>query len=342
MTSGASVRAAIIGLGRWGRNLVAANAANPASALRFTHAATGTPNKARPFCREYGLQLLPDLDEVLGSDRVDAVVLATPHSQHGAQICRAARAGKHVLVEKPLTLNLAEAEAAVAAAQAADVKLCVGFNRRFMPAFQQLEASVDVGALGRILHFEGAFSGSFGYGYTDQMWRGDMHENPAGGMAAMGIHVLDAMIALLGPVRRVSTVSRRIVAPAQLRDVTSVMLDFHCGATGSLSTLMTTGSFWRLHVFGSEGWVQMPDQSSLITCDLAGTQERRNFDPCDGLARELDAFGGNILAKQSYPVTHHQALSGVAAMQAIAISAEHNAEWTEVESPATSLVCPMA
>jgi len=337
VTETAPLRAAIVGLGRWGQNLVLANAANPASALRFTHAATRSPAKVKDFCRDQGLALLPSLDEVLRSHQIEAVVLATPHSQHGAQIRRAALAGKHVFVEKPLTLDLAEGEAALAAVHAAGVALCLGFNRRFLPAFQKLAQVLEEGALGRPLHVEGAFSGDFGYHYTDQMWRGDERENPAGGMAAMGIHVLDAMIALLGPVRRVSAISRRAAVSAQLKDVTSVMLDFESGATGSLSTLMATAGFWRLHVFGSQGWAQMPDQTSLITLDLAGRQERRAFDPSNGLARELDAFARDARSERAYPVSHLQALQGVAAMEAIAISAAADAEWTQVARPATSI-----
>ncbi len=338
MTETALLRAAIVGLGRWGQNLVRANAGNPGSALRFTHAATRSPDKAQDFCRDQGLALLPGLDALLQEGEVDAVVLATPHSQHGAQIRRAAQAGKHVFVEKPLTLELAEAESALAAAQAAGVALCVGFNRRFLPAFQALAGQLEAGALGRALHVEGAFSGDFGYHYSDQMWRGDDRENPAGGMAAMGIHVLDAMIALLGPVRRVSAISRRAAVSAQLKDVTSVMLDFESGATGSLSTLMATAGFWRLHVFGSQGWAQMPDQATLITSDLSGRQERRAFDPCDSLAQELDAFARKARSDRPYPVSPLQALQGVAAMEAIAISAAADAEWTQVARPATSIL----
>lgn len=333
----APVRAAIVGLGRWGQNLVVANTADPASALRFTHATTRTLAKAETFCRDHDLQLLQGFEDVLDSRDIDAVVLATPHSQHAAQICRAAQVGKHVFVEKPLTLRVADAEAAVAAAQSAGVRLCVGFNRRFLASLQQLEDFLNTGRLGRPLHVEGAFSGSFGYQYTDQMWRGDNLENPAGGMAAMGIHILDAMIALLGPVRRVSAISRRVAVPAQLKDVTSVMLDFESGATGTLSTLMSTAGFWRVHVFGSDGWAQMPDQFNLITSDLAGQQTHRSFDPRDTLALELDAFARHIRTNRPYPVLDQQALEGVAAMEAITISAENDAQWTQVARPATSV-----
>lgn len=327
-----TVRAAIVGLGRWGRNLVDANAGNPASRLRVTHAATRSPQKAQGFCEENGLRLLESFDAVLASPEVDAVILATPHSQHAEQICKAAAARKHIFVEKPLALELAHAERAVAAAQAAGVQLCTGFNRRFLPAFKALESKAGVGALGRLLHVEGAFSGSFGYQYTNEMWRGDTSENPAGGMAAMGIHILDTMIALVGPVRRVSAISRHVAVPSNLKDVTSVAIDFASGATGSLSTLMSTASFWRLHLFGSQGWAQMPDQTRLITSDLAGKVDSADFEAQDTLALELDAFAKAILTNEPYPVTHEQALAGVAAMEAISISSLEDGRWIDVET----------
>lgn len=328
----APVRAAIIGLGRWGQNLVAANAANSSSGLLFSHAATRSPKKAGTFCAEHSLRLMSGYEEVLASADVDAVVLATPHSQHADQICMAAKAGKHVFVEKPLALDLCEAEQAVLAARASGIKLCAGFNRRFLPAFQDLQTAIEEGVLGQPLHVEGAFSGSFGYQYTNEMWRGDVSENPAGGMAAMGIHILDAMIALLGPVRRVSAISRHVAVPSQLNDVTSVALDFVSGATGSLSTLMSTGSFWRLHLFGSKGWGQMPDQTRLTMSDLAGKQIENRYDSNDSLALELDAFAHSIRHGAQYPVTHAQALAGVAAMESISISAGRDGQWIEVQA----------
>lgn len=328
-----SVRAAIVGLGRWGQNLVNANAGNPESALRFTHAATRSPQKAADFCKERGLDLVAGYEDVLANPDVDAVVLATPHSQHADQICLAAAAGKHVFVEKPFALTLADAQRAVDAARSADVQLCVGFNRRFLPGFQALAGKTSDGTLGTPLHVEGAFSGSFGYGYTNDMWRGDASENPAGGMAAMGIHILDTMIRLLGPVRRVSTISRHVAVPSDLKDVTNVALDFATGATGSLSTLMSTASFWRLHLFGSKGWGHMPDQTRLIVSDLDGKTVDTAFDQIDTLALELDAFARTIRDGEDYPVSHAQALAGVAAMEAISLSAARDGVWIEVESP---------
>ena len=328
----APVRAAIIGLGRWGQNLVNANVGNPASSLRFTHAATRSPQKAEEFCKEKGINLLSRFEEILASPDVDAVILATPHSQHADQICQAAAAGKHVFVEKPFTLTLADAERAVKAARAANVKLCVGFNRRFLPGFKALAENASDGTLGTLLHVEGAFSGSFGYGYTNDMWRGDTSENPAGGMAAMGIHILDTMIRLLGPVKRVSTISRHVAVPSDVKDVTNVSLDFVSGATGSLSTLMSTASFWRLHLFGSKGWGHMPEQTRLIMSDIDGKQDETSYGQIDTLALELDAFARAILHGEEYPVSHAQALAGVAAMEAISQSSNQDGMWIDVKS----------
>jgi predicted dehydrogenase len=279
------------------------------------------------------LKLERDYEAVLRAPDVDAVVLATPHSQHCDQIRAAAAAGKHIFVEKPLALSLADAESAVAAAKAAGVMLCVGFNRRFLPGYKSLFKASQAGDLGRLMHVEANFSGAFGYHYTNEMWRGAGSENPAGGMAAMGIHMLDAMLSIMGPVRRVATLSRRLAVPSDLDDVTSVILDFASGATGSLATLMATGGFWRLHVFGAEGWAQMPDQNSLVLADLSGKQTAHTFEPVDTLAAELDAFAGAIRSKAKYPVSFGEALAGVATMEAIGLSARNGGAWTDVRQP---------
>src|SRR4051794_25512199 len=123
------IRAAIVGLGRWGKNLV--NSTADSQALRFTTANTRTRQTAEAFCREKSLRWTSDFDEVLRDPAIGAVVLATPHSQHPDQVLRAVAAGKHVFVEKPFALTLAEADTMLDAAEKAGVVLAVGFNRRF-------------------------------------------------------------------------------------------------------------------------------------------------------------------------------------------------------------------
>ena len=184
-----------------------------------------------------------------------------------------------------------------------------------------------------LMHIEGSFTGGFGYRYTSDMWRGSSVENPAGGMAAMGIHVLDAMIGAMGPVSRVAALSRRLALEAEIEDTTAVLLDFASGATGCLSTLMATGSYWRLHLMGAKGWAEMPDQRRLIRCDLSGSLSDQVCEDVDTLALELAAFAEAIRSGQSYPVSVDEALLGVAAMQAISDSARNAGAWIRVEAP---------
>ena len=321
MTGTKSVNAAIVGLGRWGQNLVNAAMSDPTNTLKFTRAVTRTPAKAQSFCDSHALPLSADFGDLLQNPDIQAIVLATPHSQHADQIKLAAKAGKHVFVEKPLALTLSEGLDVSAACDAANVVLAVGFNRRFLPAYRALEKLLISGDLGQPLHAEGNFSGPFGYDYSGDMWRGTISENPAGGMAAMGIHVLDAMIHLLGPISHVTARSSRRVLKAPIDDTTTILLDFSSGVTGSLTTIMATATNWRLQIFGSTGWVAMRDQRKLEWSTLNNEVQSRRFETADTLAMELDAFGKTILGIGEYPVTLSEALAGVAAMHAIARSA---------------------
>lgn len=103
------IKAAIVGLGRWGRNLVS-SVQGKSGHLRFTHAVVRQADAARDFAAKHALELSADYGRVLADKNVQAVVLTTPHSLHTEQIVAAAGAGKPVFCEKPLALARADAE----------------------------------------------------------------------------------------------------------------------------------------------------------------------------------------------------------------------------------------
>ena len=132
------IRAAIVGIGRWGRMLVN-SVQDKSTEIRFTAGHTRTRASAEAFCADNGIVLQDDLAAILADPAIDAVVFATPHSQHAAQVEQTAAAGKHVFMEKPFTLDVKSAEAALDAIARAGVVLGVAYPRRFHPAMIELK-----------------------------------------------------------------------------------------------------------------------------------------------------------------------------------------------------------
>src|SRR5680860_420783 len=130
------VRIGSVGLGRWGRSL--ADAAGETGQLELVSCFARTPETRQQFAAAYGCRNAASLDELLSDDEVEGILIATSHDNHRAQIEAAAAAGKHVFVEKPFTLSVADGRAAVDAAQKAGIVLQAGHQRRRLPAMRAM------------------------------------------------------------------------------------------------------------------------------------------------------------------------------------------------------------
>jgi len=255
------IHGAIVGLGRWGRNLVEASRGH--ERLKIVRGVEPDMGAARSFCTEHDLDLTDDLNAVLADPAIDAVLLATPHSLHPAQVIACAAARKQVFCEKPLALHRADAVRMFGACREAGVTLAVGHNRRFWPSMRALRDIVVSGELGTILHIEGHNSNENSQGITAG-WRLSEEESPGGGLTGAGLHVLDAFVSLLGPVRRINAqLNSREHGPPPL-DTAVLMMDFVSGVTGTLSTIRATPFYWRGHVFGTRGSAEALDEATLI------------------------------------------------------------------------------
>ncbi len=308
------LNAAIIGLGRWGQVLV--NAVQGRSErIRFVAAATGRSGNAAAFAARQGIEILPDLDAVLTRPGIEAVVLATPHSMHGQQIIAAAAAQRPILCEKPLTLTLSEARQAWDAAEQAGVLLAPAHNRRFLPAFRKLAELVETGQLGEIRQVIGNFS-SAPPSYPSGSWRKNPVESPAGGMAGLGIHVIDAMMGLGLRAEKVRVAARG--ADADHPHTVTASIAFDGGAIGTLTTMSGPGSVWRFEVFGSEGRAAMDGETRLDFARSGEPQQTLDFGPFDKERAELEAFADTLRGESPWPVSRAEGLAGVALFEAIA------------------------
>ena len=316
------IDAAIAGLGRWGRNLV--NAVQGKSGkLRFVQAVVRRPDPTREFAAQHGLELT-DFERVLRDDRIQAVVLATPHSLHARQIEAAAAAGKAVFCEKPLALTRADAERAVEACKRAKVALGVGHDKHFWGSMRELRRVAASGELGEILHIEGHFSNeSTGRYYGG--WRATDKDAPGGGLTAMGIHILDAFVGLVGPVQAAHAhVVSHPPAPAPV-DTLSVFLEFSNRVSGVLSGVRTSPQYWRVHLFGKEGSAEAIGATALTVRKTDAQPQHFTFEPVDTLRAELEAFADAVAGGAPYPITPQQMIDGVAALEATIRSIEVNA-----------------
>jgi predicted dehydrogenase len=248
--------------------------------LRFVAGATRTVSpEVKAFAEAQTLTLVDSFDAVLADRHVDAVVLATPHSLHAAQVVAAAQAGKHVFCEKPFALTKADAEAAVAATEQAGVTLGLGYNRRFHPEMTTLRQQIQAGALGTILHFEATMTFPNALLLKPEAWRAQREETPCGGLTPMGVHAIDGMIDLGGEIDHVYCQSFHRVVPVDSDDTTSMLFRMKNGASGYLGTITATGPGFSFQVFGSKGSVRLEGMTHVAG---ASSEERRTrlFGPC--------------------------------------------------------------
>jgi len=325
------INAAIVGLGRWGQNLVN-SVQGTSTRLRFARGVVRNPDKVSAFAAKHGLQLSSDYAELIADPAIQAVVLATPNSLHPQQIIAAAGAGKAVFCEKPLALTCADAQRAAHACEHAGVPLGVGQDKRYWPSMRELKRVVDSGVLGQVLHVEGHFSNENARKGLHHGWRESPAESPGGSITATGIHVLDAFVNMLGPVRRVQAQHIRHRPPPDTLDTLSILFEFTNRVSGVLCGVRATPMYWRVHVFGTSGSAEALGETGLVLRMSGASPQRQSFEPVNALRCELEAFADAIEGRAAYPVTVTQMVDVIAALEAIVKSMQSNAPVTLQES----------
>lgn len=266
------VRVAVIGCG-----LIARRAHLPGFAgcdeAEVAAVVSGRIETARAAAAEFGVaRVLGSWQEAVTDPEIDAVDICTPNALHGPIAVAAARAGKHVLVEKPMALSLAEADAMVAAAHVAGVVLMVAHNQRFVPAFAAAKRAIDEGLIGRPFAARGVFMHAGPdetWGATsDWFWR----EETAGGgaMLDLGVHMIDLVRWLIGrPVRAVTAMTARVAKPTYADDNAIAVLRFEGDALASVQASWSARPFpsREVTVHGETGHLvagRSPDEPLVV------------------------------------------------------------------------------
>jgi predicted dehydrogenase len=320
---------AIVGLGWWGKTLVKA-AHDFGAPIRFVRGVSLEPDTVRDFAAEHKIPIGTSFEEVLADAQVQAVMLATPHSKHRAQVEAAAAAGKHIYCEKPFALAKADAMAMLDACQRAGIVIGVGHHFRLMPSMRVLAELKDAGAFGTIMHVEGNYSHDWLANYPADSWRMAAAESRAGGMTGMGIHVLDCFRDLVGPMKRISALSKARALQLPTGDTTSALIEFENGATGTLATTIKTPFDWRIAVYGENCRAMSVSETRAIV-RRAGKEPEVIDKPADNhLGRNLDYFAKAALGQGAFPISPAGILQTAAALEAVFKSVDADGAWMTV------------
>lgn len=326
------IKAAVVGLGWWGKQIVTCLAASD----RFSVVAgfDVSPAPLRAFAAQHSFALTESFDALLTQSDVDAVIIATPHAQHEAQVLAALSAGKQVFCEKPLALSSVSAARMLSACTAAGTVLGIGHERRYEPAMEEVQSLVARRALGQVMHIDANVSHDLFRALDPSNWRLSPENAPAGAMTALGIHLTDLCIALAGKPSRVSARTRRHVYSPPADDFVAVDIDFASGVTARVTCLSATPFYGRFTVYGDKGWVQVEEAanvdkgmpSTLTLCLGNAAPRTRSFGATNTVRRNFEAWADAIEGHARYRFTPEQLQANVTVLEAVVRSAANDGE----------------
>lgn len=319
---------AIAGFGWWGKHIATRLHGHPW--LRVVGVIEPVTANHRDI-EAMGLTAWADFDEPLKRSDVDAVILTTPNPLHEVQIAQVSAAGKHVFCEKPLGLTANSARRSVKACKEAGVQLGIGHERRFEPAMLALREALESQELGTIMHAEAAFSHDKLIGVSPNDWRTRKDVSPAAGMTAMGIHLSDLLISFFGPIEALHAFTADRSLGWETGDVVTVQMKFEAGMTATFSAVLHTPHFIRMHVFGTDKWVEVLNDSHpdtpdgivrVLTAKSGAPVEQRDYNWEDAVTANLEAFALAAKGEAPYPFTEDEMVHNIQVLEAIALSAE--------------------
>ncbi|MEV6304544.1 Gfo/Idh/MocA family oxidoreductase [Actinoplanes sp. NPDC051861] len=234
------MRIGILGCGAIARNHVAALRAT--AGVEVFAVADTVPRRAHAFAAEYGIpHAYADAEPMLARG-LDAVTVCTPHGAHEAGVLAAARHGVHVLCEKPIALDVAQANRMIAAAGAAGIRLGVIFQRRFWPAAARIRAAIDDGRLGPPICGGVVARFNRDADYYAEPWRGSRATEGGGVLMTQAIHHIDLLQWYMGRARRVTGRCATLVHQGliDVEDTAGALVEF---ASGAIATVQAGTTF---------------------------------------------------------------------------------------------------
>lgn len=288
-----TINFAVVGCGLISRfHFQAINAIEDARLCGVYDIVTASAQKA---AHELGVRQYTSYEELLDDPAVDALCICTPSHLHGPLARQAILAGKHVLVEKPLALRLEQSDEMIALARANKVEVGVVSQLRFSPSVHQVKRAIETGVLGRLTRGDLYMKYFRSQAYYDSgKWRGTIEKDGGGALMNQGIHGVDLLRYLMGPVKSIYALSGTLVRDIEVEDTLSATVAFQSGAIGVIeaSTADYPGTPRRMELNGEYGRIVL-EEDRIIHWDVEGQSGFHSYEQKAGSSashRQADAL----------------------------------------------------
>ena len=300
------LRMAIMGLGSYGTRV--ANAMESCKRAKLVGVISGTPSKIAAWQNKYGI---PDkncynyenFDEIKNNPDIDAVYVITPNGLHHDHVIRVAKAGKHVICEKPMAINAREGEEMVKACKDAGVKLLVGYRMHFEPRTLEVVDMRRNGEFGKIMFFQGLMG--FRIGDPNQ-WRLNRELAGGGAMMDIGIYAINGARYMVGEepiwITAQETKTDHVKFKEGVDETIQFQMGFPSGAVASCLSTYSMNNLDRFYLNGVNGFAEMQPSTGY-----GPIQGRTNKGPLTApivthQTVQMDAMAGIILNNEKPPI----------------------------------------
>ena len=315
------LRVACIGIGWWSD--VLADAIQRSGKLEIVSCYTRSEEKRKTFAAKYRCRPAESYEAMLADTGIEAIINTTPNDVHLATTRAAAAAGKHVFLDKPIANSVADGRAITEACRKAGVVLALGYQRRRESHFRWIRQQIDAGVFGKLVNAEANISRDR-LGKIDlTSWRYQAAGMPGGVMLQIGIHYIDVLEYLIGPVHAVRGQSAQLVLPGDNPDVASLILEHENGALSTVNASYASASeYYLMNIYGKDATAYYDLHNGLRilkrgeTAPVAVSCEKN-----DTILEQLEEFAAAVRGQGSHEVGGEYATISLAVVRAGILSA---------------------
>ncbi len=309
----------LVGVAGHGNTILSAINASPT--LNLISCYDTNTAAAEQVGRKFSVRVAASFDDLIRDPGLDAVALVTPNHLHAEQALKAAAAHKHVFVEKPIANSISEARAMIRALSEAGLVLMVGHNTRRRQVFRKAKELLNKGMIGTVVALEGNLSRPAGLQPGLPAWKADPKACPLLPMTQLGIHLVDTVEYLIGPIRSASCVGARMAMPGDVYDTTAAVLQLESGALFALSSYYVSPDAYFLRIYGTSGLLHCSPTSLRLELmehgEVKEVKEEDFHERAGSYALQMQEFGECILLNRQPETGGREGLRALAAIEAM-------------------------